>query len=123
MAAGQLVTLEQGTYFDLRNYQSEDRRMRQRFPLSLDVEYSIRTEDSVVSGHGRTLDLSSRGLRFTTEKPLPIGPAINVAIEWPQTLTDGVPLRLVLAVEVMRRSGAEMAARIYQYEFRTRRSR
>jgi len=103
--------------------QFHERRFRRRFPLSFPLEYAGKSERDSTFGLGRTLDVSSSGVRFLAERPLAAGMQLSIAIDWPRALADGVPLRLVLSVEVVRAGGREAAAKIYQYEFRTRRPR
>ena len=123
MTAGQFPTTGLSDRAELSYPIPGERRLRRRFPLKLGFEYSVKSEDSPISGAGRTIDLSSSGLRFTADRPLAVGLPMQVAIEWPQTLGNGVPLRLVLSAEVVRRAGGEIAGRIYQWEFRIRGSR
>jgi hypothetical protein len=64
--------------------------------------------------------MSSSGLSFTADTPLPIGQKVDLSINWPFQL-DGDQLQLVASGVVVRTSGAVTALRIERYELRTRR--
>jgi hypothetical protein len=96
----------------------------QRFKLTLDVRYSILDRSvPAETGTGRTIDMSSSGLRFNADRPLRTGQRLDVSIDWPVLLDGGVQLQLILAGVVVRCLGTETALRIQRHEFRTRRVR
>ena len=98
-----------------------ERRASTRFPLALEVRYSISGRRARrETGSGRTVDLSSSGLRFATQGPLEPGIKLDVAIDWPVLLNAGVQLQLVAKGEVVWSSGTETALRIQRHELRTR---
>jgi hypothetical protein len=74
----------------------------------------------VTAGTGRTIDLSSSGLRFTADRPLPVGQGIRLYIDWPALLNGKVKMQLAISGEVVRTHGTEVALRILQHDFRTR---
>src|SRR5271157_5591151 len=47
-----------------------DRRGAVRFPIGQDVRYKVLTRNTVEVGFGKTVNMSSRGVLFTTERPL-----------------------------------------------------
>jgi PilZ domain-containing protein len=101
---------------------SPDRRGSIRFPLNLEVRYSvIGHRGPAENGSGRTIDLSISGLSFTADKPLSIGQRLDLSIEWPVVLDGGVQLQLVTSGVVVRSAGAVIALRIGRHEFKTRR--
>ena len=98
-----------------------ERRASRRFPCALEVRYAIRGQGAPAKmGTGRTVDLSSSGLRFTADRPLPIGQGIQVYLDWPVLLHGAVNLQLVLSGVVVRTDGTEIALQIERHEFRTR---
>jgi hypothetical protein len=100
-----------------------ERRESSRFPLQENVQYRlVNSRDQNGVGSGRTLDMSSSGISFTTEAPLPPGCLLELAVDWPARLDGTCPLRLVAVGRVVRASRASAAVRIVRYEFRTRRS-
>jgi hypothetical protein len=72
------------------------------------------------AGSGKTLNMSSSGVLFTTESGLPKGARAEIAVSWPYQLNGATPLKLV-AIGVLARSEEKLAAiSIQRYEFRTR---
>ena len=102
---------------------SSERRTSVRFPLNLEVRYSVagrRGPDE--QGSGRTIDMSSSGLSFTADRPLSIGQKLDLSIDWPVLLDGDVQLQLVSSGGVVRTTRAVTALRIERHEFRTRRA-
>jgi hypothetical protein len=66
-----------------------ERRGTSRFPLREDVRYKLAHGKVVTARSGRTVNIGSGGVLFTTEHPLPIGRTVEVAINWP-ALLDGI---------------------------------
>ena len=102
---------------------SSDRRSSVRVPVNLEVRCSVvghRKPDE--NGSGRTIDMSSSGLSFTADRPLSIGQTVDLSIDWPVLLGEGVQLQLVTSGVVVRSAGAVIALRIGRHEFRTRRA-
>ena len=104
--------------------ESRERRASTRFSLALDVRYVVSNRrEPVEMGLGRTIDLSSSGLSFTTNQPLLRGQKLNVSIDWPVLLDGAIDLQLVMSGVVVRANTTVAALQIRQYEFRTRRVR
>ena len=101
---------------------STERRSRQRFHIEQDVRYTCLSEKHT-SGTGRLLDISSKGIRFTTQRGLTPGTLVEVSMNWPALLDDTCGLKLTIYGVVVRSDPSFAAARIEQYEFRTRASR
>ena len=98
-----------------------DRRTSVRFPLTLDVRYSVsRRRAPAKTGSGQLIALSSSGLRFAAQGPLEPGLKLDVAIDWPVLLDGSVHLQLVVTGTVVWSSETETAVRIYRHDFRTR---
>jgi hypothetical protein len=99
---------------------SQERRASKRYPLALEVRYTRSQRRGLPeTGSGRIIDLSSSGLRFTTERPLLPGLRLDVAIDWPVLLDGGVKLQLIATGVVVWTNGPETALRIDRHEFRT----
>ena len=97
-----------------------ERRSDRRFPLTLDLRYSILSMGRPrISGSGRTIDLGSTGLSFTSDRTFAIGQQLDIAIQWPVLLGGGVQLQLMLFGSVVRTDGNTSAMRIEHHEFRT----
>ena len=98
-----------------------DRRATSRFPVQQEVRYRLlQTPASGKGGVGRTLDISSGGIRFSTTDRLPTGRMVEVAMHWPARLHGTCPLQFVATGKVVRSDGNTAAVRIQRYEFRTR---
>ena len=99
-----------------------DRRGAARFPLVRDVRYKIRSRRSVEeTGFGSTINMSSSGILFGTDRPLRPGIRLEVSVSWPAELNGTVPLQLVARGRVARSTTAVAAIEIQQREFRTQR--
>src|ERR1019366_1167826 len=97
-----------------------DRRASVRFPLTLDIRYSVsHGRAPLETGSGQIIDLSSSGLRFAAREPLEPGLKLDVAIIWPVLLDEHVQLQLVATGVVVWSSGTETALRIQRHDFRT----
>ena len=102
-----------------------ERRAKRRFRLELDVGYKILTagQGTAETGKGRTQNISSGGIWFTTERPLAAGALIELAMDWPVLLNDACPMKLMIYGTVIRSNDQGAAALIERYDFRTRASR
>ena len=97
-----------------------DRRNSDRFPIDREVRYRVLSKRSgEEAGEGRTINISSSGVLFTTGKMLLPGRRLEVSISWPAQLNNKTPLRLVARGRVVRFEGGYAAVMIQQYEFRT----
>ncbi len=100
-----------------------DRRGNSRFPVREEVRYRVLHPKSVpVSGAGKTLNISSGGILFTTEQKLPMGRLVELSVNWPAWLGGTCPLQFVALGRVVRAETARAAVRIERYEFKTRRT-
>lgn len=101
--------------------QRTERRLTSRFPLQQEVRYRlIQARAGSRRGVGRTVDVSSGGILFTTSERLPTGRIVEVAMHWPAQLNGTCPLQFVARGRVVRSDGRTAAVRIQRYEFRTR---
>lgn len=98
-----------------------DRRETSRFPLQEEVRYRVLQPKSLqLSGIGKTLDISSGGIRFTTPDRLQPGRVVELSVNWPARLEGTCPLQFVATCKVVRSDASTAAVRIERYEFRTR---
>jgi hypothetical protein len=102
-----------------------ERRAAMRFAIEQDVAYKILDHRATApeSGVGKTLDISSGGVRFETQQRLRPGKRIEVAVNWPAQLDGGCPLKFVAVGRVVRAEETSAAMHIEQHEFRTRRTK
>jgi c-di-GMP-binding flagellar brake protein YcgR len=101
-----------------------ERRGSSRYPVKEDVRYRILQSKAVqMNGSGRTLDMSSGGILFTTSERLQPGQVVEVAVNWPAELHGTCRLQLVVTGQVVRSDNNTAAVRVDRYEFRTRASK
>ena len=99
-----------------------DRRGTSRFPLREDITYKLlHSKAAPVTGSGKTLNMGSGGILFTTEERLPTGRLVELSVNWPARLGGTCPLKMVARGRVVRSDDTKAAVRIERYEFRTRR--
>ena len=101
---------------------NDDRRSSNRLPIERDVRYKVLGGKKSVKqvGTGKTLNMSSGGVLFTTESPLPEGARVELAVSWPAQLNNTLPLKLVALGRLVRTDDAQAAIAIERYEFKTR---
>jgi PilZ domain-containing protein len=98
-----------------------DRREDRRYPIELELKYKlIRRKKVLETGIGRTIDLSSGGVYFQAEHPLPSGLNVELSIDWPVLLHNIAPMRLLVAGRIVRSDRVRIAVRSVQHEFRTK---
>ena len=97
-----------------------DRRASDRFPIEREIRYRLLTKRPVEDiGSGKTLNMSSSGVLFTTDQVMLPGRRLEVSVSWPAQLNNQCPLKLVARGKVVRSEPGVAAVEIQQYEFRT----
>ena len=97
-----------------------DRRDDRRYPIELELKYKlIRRKRVLDTGVGHTIDLSSGGVLFQAERPLPAGLNVELSITWPVLLHNVAPMRLLVIGKIVRSDRSRIAVRTVQHEFRT----
>jgi hypothetical protein len=71
------------------------------------------------AGSGRTVNISSSGVWFTTDAVLSTGLPVELSMSWPARLNDVCPMKLMIYGCVVRSSREGSALAIERYEFRT----
>src|SRR5579864_6020261 len=100
-----------------------DRRSDRRYDITLELRWKlVRRRRVLDTGTGTTLDLSSGGILFESERQLPAGGVVELSISWPVLLHNVAPLQLVVTGRVVRAAGRRAAIRMSQHEFRTART-
>lgn len=109
-----------GHSFPLAAQFNKERRNSNRYLVEQALAYrSLSKDGPELSGSGVTINISSRGLLFKAEAPIPLGRVLRVAVIWPDP-ADGPPLQLVMEGKVVRCHGQEVALAVQKKEFRTR---
>jgi hypothetical protein len=102
------------------NKDANDRRSSDRFPMEREVRYRVHNRrGSDECGDGVTVNMSSNGVLFTTERILLPGKRMELAINWPARLDQRCALKFVARGRVVRSEEGKAAVEIDQYEFRT----
>ena len=97
-----------------------DRRNSDRFPIEREVRFKMLSKRHVSDvGLGTTLNMSSSGVLFTTDRTLLPGKRLEMAISWPAQLDNRMALKLVARGRIVRCESGTAAVEIQQYEFRT----
>jgi len=98
-----------------------DRRGTSRFPLQEEVTYRVLNHRAgPLSGSGKTLNIGSGGILFSTEGRLPMGRTVELSVSWPARLGGTCPLKFVAVGRVVRAENDKAVVRIERYEFKTR---
>jgi len=98
-----------------------DRRASSRFPIEREIRYKVLTKkNSEEIGVGKTVNMSRKGVYFTTDRMLPAGRRVEISISWPAQLNHRCALQLVARGSVVRCENGGAAMEIEQHEFKTR---
>ena len=101
-----------------------ERRNADRFPIEREVRYKILNKRTThEEGTGKTINISSNGVLFTTDQILVPGKRLELSISWPAQLDNRCFLKLVARGRVARLEQGRAAVEIQQYEFRTQGSK
>ena len=107
------------------NTSEGERREAQRFPMDGELRFRLLGKRSQSTERtGRALNISSNGILFSTDEPLPAGAKVELSVAWPASLEDGCMLKFVARGRIVRvEADGRAALGIEQYEFRTTRRR
>src|ERR1700693_244292 len=79
-----------------------DRRIAARFPIERDIHYKLLIHNGGnEEGTGKSINISSGGILFTTDCHLQPGTGLEVTVSWPVLLDSEVRLRLVVLGRVV----------------------
>ena len=96
------------------------RRTKRRFQIDQEVHYKMLYGQRIAeTGAGRTLNISSGGVWFTTENMLTSGMPVELSMTWSVLLNDSCPMKLMVYGCVVRSNDKGAAVAIERYEFRT----
>jgi hypothetical protein len=97
-----------------------ERRVKRRFPIEQDVRYKMLYGQRIAeTGSGKTMNISSGGIWFSTQTMLASGMPIELSLTWPVLLNDSCPMKLMIYGCVVRSNDRGAAVAIERYEFRT----
>ena len=99
---------------------TSERRRSSRFPIERELRYkTLNQRTEILAGNGKTLNISSSGVLFTSDHELAVGTRLEVSISWPAQLNERCLLNLVARGRITRHLHGQLALQIQQYEFRT----
>ena len=98
---------------------AHERRLAPRYAIETAVEYRLMARGEVIgTGRGRTVDISSSGILFESERTLPPQRVIHLSLDWPVRREAGLTTELHVAGRTVRRRGRRTALAMERHEFR-----
>lgn len=100
--------------------ETSERRCADRFPIERELRFKVlsRTHNED-TGMGKTVNMSSNGILFTTDHRVPHGKSVELSVSWPAQLNSAVPLKFVARGRVVRTEDGRAAIEVQHTEFRT----
>lgn len=95
----------------------KDRRSAIRFPIERQLKFSDLGKRNKERGQGETVNLSSSGVLFTTNKVMVVGRPLELNISWPGRFDSGTPLVLIIRGHIIRFEEGRAAVEIERYHF------
>jgi hypothetical protein len=83
--------------------------------MEMDLRYRL---SSGVTGTGEVLNISTGGMLFRCDAPLPVGEVIRAEVTWPFLLQSGNPMELEVQGMIVRSGPEGIAVSIGRYHFR-----
>ena len=97
-----------------------ERRSKRRFQIEQEVRYKMLYGQRIAeTGNGKTMNISSGGVWFSTESMLTTGMPVELSMTWPVLLNDNCPMKLMIYGCAVRSNERGAAVAIERYEFRT----
>ncbi len=101
-----------------------ERRQKRRFQIEQEVRYKMLYGQRIAeTGVGKSMNISSSGIWFSTENMLTSGMPVELSMNWPVLLNDSCPMKLMIYGCVVRSDERGAAVAIERYEFRTQGSK
>lgn len=96
-----------------------ERRVKSRYPLELNVRYQTIGGAGPVAGVGQTVNMSSGGMFLACGSDIAEGSRLKMFIEWPSLLNGTTPLQLITVGTVVRSTEIGISVVFESYQFRT----
>ena len=96
-----------------------ERRVKSRYPLELNVRYQTMGAAGPGAGVGQTLNISSSGMLLACASNIPEGTRLKLFVEWPSLLNGTTPLQLITVGTVVRCTQIGISIAFDSYQFRT----
>jgi hypothetical protein len=98
---------------------ANERRVKSRYPLELNVRYQTLGAAGPVAGIGQTRNMSSSGMFLACAGSITEGTRIKIYIEWPSLLNGTTPLQLITVGTVVRSTSNGVSIVFESYQFKT----
>jgi hypothetical protein len=98
---------------------ANERRVKSRYPLELNVRYQTLGAAGLVAGIGQTRNMSSSGMFLACAGSIAEGTRIKIFIEWPSLLNGTTPLQLITVGTVVRSTSNGVSIVFESYQFKT----
>jgi len=95
-------------------------RLRPRYHLNLELQFSYRRGNCTYHGTGRTRDFSGKAISFESDQELPRGVQLELCIAWPFALQGLLPLDMIVHGALLKKQRSLAVLRLDEFEFRTR---
>jgi hypothetical protein len=97
-----------------------ERRSSTRFPIHCELQFKTTNRRfAIVTGTGRTVNISSSGVLVEAKSGPPVGTCIELSIQWPVSLNERCLLKLIAKGRVVRQNDRQFAVKVLKYEFKT----
>lgn len=96
-----------------------ERRVKSRYPVELNVRYQTMGVAGPVAGVGQTVNMSSSGMFLACASNVSEGERLKMYIEWPSLLNGTTPLQLITVGTVVRCTEIGISVVFESYQFRT----
>jgi hypothetical protein len=96
-----------------------ERRVKSRYPLELNVRYQTMGAAGPGAGVGQTLNISSSGMLLACASNIAEGTRLKLFVEWPSLLNGTTPLQLITVGTVIRCTQIGISIAFDSYQFRT----
>ncbi len=93
-----------------------ERRAAPRVSIDCSVRYQTHA-DPTRDGRGHTIDMSSTGVAFTTESPLPENTEVTLYLTWPVRLKGDIAVQLSVHGKVIRAAQTKAAMQLDAMSF------
>ena len=93
-----------------------ERRAKRRFHMDQAIRYKILFGQQISEiGEGRTRDMSSSGIWFTTPSTLSAGTPVEISMQWPVMLNERCAMKLMIFWCIVRCDERGAAVAIERY--------
>jgi hypothetical protein len=95
-----------------------ERRRSERFSIEREVRFRLfKQRKTHAAWNGKTINISSSGVLFTSDAVPRLGENLELSISWPVRLDNKSPLKLVVRGNVVRVEPGRAAMKVQHHEF------